>query len=224
METILLVLLSPFMVIDHCLSDFRLYRRIWGGHWEKRLYPFGGVLWVRIKREDCYRMTGIRPAGIVGGSPYCEETGKAAYEGYIHCKCGRDLTRAPGVMGAHEGDPKTSSIYGYSCPCGRWPRFLWDLGWQYLGDSRDKRKEEWADRSFHGHKIPTLIRSEDLADDGSYTASCADCGASMTVTPNVVAADGTLRRRLDRVDEALNAPCLGIPDRTEADQGSPARL
>ena len=133
-------LFAPLFILDHYLSYLWPYRRVWGGHWEKWHLgdPCNGSMWVRIKREECYRMTGEHPGGLQRGNPYCEEKGQPAYETAVYCKCGRDLSRAPGVAAAYEGDPDTSAIIGYSCPCGRWPRFLWGFGWEYLGDARDK--------------------------------------------------------------------------------------
>jgi len=141
MDIFLLLLACPFLIAHHYLCKLRLYRWLCGGHWERwdcggPGNPAGGWLWFRGKREECYRMTGEKPLGL-RGSPYCEEEGKRAYEQWIYCKCGRDLTRAPGVHGAYEGDPETSAVFGYSCPCGRWPRFMWGFGWHYLGDARE---------------------------------------------------------------------------------------
>jgi len=144
MRTILFFLAAPFMLMDHCLSYLRVYRWFWGGHWEHWLLggPCNGDIWVRIKREDCHRMTGERPKGLGlwRGTAYCEERGQATYPTYTLCECGRDLTRAPGAVRSYEGDPETSAVIGYSCPCGRWPRFLWGFGWEYLGDAREVGK------------------------------------------------------------------------------------
>jgi len=134
------VLAVPVYVLHHSLSYLRIYRWALGGHWEHWHLgdPVNGTIWERIPKNKCFRMTGERTSSLFRGNPRCEEHGKAAYPTYTLCKCGRDLTRAPGVAGAYEGDPKTSDTIGYSCPCGRWPRFFWGFGWQYLGDSRDK--------------------------------------------------------------------------------------
>lgn len=140
LESILLVLVAPFLIMAHYLSFLWIYRRIRGGHWEHQRLgaPCDGLIWVRMKRKDCYRMTGKRPGGLVVGDPYCEEKGEPAYGGACYCECGRDLTRAPGVVGSYEGDQNTSEVFGYSCPCGRWPRFLFGPPAAiYLGDSRD---------------------------------------------------------------------------------------
>ncbi len=81
-------------------------------------------------------MTGKRPGGIERGNPYCEEKGVHVYDNAVYCKCGRDLTRAPGVAGSYEDE--TQEVYLYSCPCGRWPRFLFGPPVPFfLGDGRD---------------------------------------------------------------------------------------
>ena len=139
MNTFLLVLFSPILIIDHCLSYLRLYRWLWGGHWERwdsggPGNPAGGLVWIRVKKEACYRMTGKRP-GALRGTPFCEEKGRHAYDSQVFCQCGRDLSRAPGVHGSYEDEDQ--QVFVYSCPCGRWPRFLMDAPVPlYLGDVR----------------------------------------------------------------------------------------
>ncbi|MGD9727790.1 MAG: hypothetical protein AB7L09_00055 [Nitrospira sp.] len=59
----------------------------------------------------------------------------------------------------------------------------------------------------NGHDIPVFISADMMNADGSYTGVCKACGATMKVTPNVVGSDGTLRRRIDHMDEAINLPC-----------------
>lgn len=136
MRTILLILAAPIFIIDHYLSYLRIYRWLWGGHWERWALgdPCHGWIWYRITRKRCYRMTGEHPGGIERGRPYCEERGRAAYDGAVYCKCGRDLSRAPGVYGSYEDE----SVYCYSCPCGRWPRFLFGPPAPiYIGDVKE---------------------------------------------------------------------------------------
>jgi hypothetical protein len=134
------VLVIPLYALHHSLSYLRLYRWALGGHWEHWQLgdPVNGTIWERIPRDKCYRLTGERTCSLHRGSAYCEERGEAAYGSAVYCKCGRDLSRAPGVHGAYEGDPDTSAVYGYSCPCGRWPRFVSGLGWQYIGDANEE--------------------------------------------------------------------------------------
>lgn len=137
LREILLLLFAPLFIIDHYLSFSKTYRRLWGGHWERQTIgaPCHGTIWVRMKREECYRMTGNHPGGIVRGKPYCEEKGEAAYGNALYCKCNRELSRAPGVHGSYEDE--TNQVFVYSCPCGRWPRFLMDAPVPiYLGDIR----------------------------------------------------------------------------------------
>lgn len=136
------VVIIPIWIIDYALSHLRLYRWARGGHWEHWHLgdPVNGTIWERIPKDKCYRLTGERTCSLHRGSAYCEERGQAAYPTYTLCECGRDLTRAPGAVRSYEGDPETSAVIGYSCPCGRWPRFLWGFGWEYLGDAREVGK------------------------------------------------------------------------------------
>jgi hypothetical protein len=139
MRTLLFVLLSPILIIDHYLSFLQSYRRLWGGHWERweLRHPCSGRIWVRMKQEDCFRMTGKKPGGLQCGTPRCEPVPDIA----VYCECGRDLIRAPGVYGAYRDGVERGSVYDYSCPCGRWPSFLFGPPAPiYLGDARDKGK------------------------------------------------------------------------------------
>ena len=139
MRLFLLVLFSPLFIIDHYLSFLKSYRGLWGGHWERQTLgdPCHGEIWVRMKSEECYRMTGNHPGGIVRGKPYCEEKGRPAYGNAVYCKCNRELSRAPGVHGAYED--KDETVFVYSCPCGRWPRFAFGIYPVpvYIGDAQD---------------------------------------------------------------------------------------
>jgi len=138
----LLVILSPFLIIHHTLCSLMPYRWLLGGHWERWCvdWPVCGDMWIRMKPEECYRMTGKHPGGLIRGRPYCEEGGWDAYDNATYCKCGRDLTRAPGVVGSYEDEEK--NVFSYSCPCGCWPRFLFGPPTAvYLGDSRDDSGE-----------------------------------------------------------------------------------
>jgi hypothetical protein len=149
--------------LDIFFSWLWIWRRLRGGHWEcwQVDHPVCGETWERTTRDECYRLTGKHPGGLIRGNPYCEEKGKVAFDTAVYCKCGRDLSRAPGVAGAHEGDPKTSAIYGYSCPCGRWPRFLWGFGWEYLGDSRDEDQQE-AQTEIRNMRAEMAVKLEPL--------------------------------------------------------------
>lgn len=59
------------------------------------------------------------------------------------------------------------------------------------------------------HDIPMRVSREMMDEDGSFTGVCAACGATVKYTPPVVDPDGTLRRRIDHMDEAINLPCPG---------------
>ena len=61
----------------------------------------------------------------------------------------------------------------------------------------------------NGHDIPALISADMMDEDGSFTGVCASCGATVKYTPYVVDSDGTLRRKIDYMDEAINLPCPG---------------
>jgi hypothetical protein len=128
--------------LDSFFSRIWIWRWLRGGHWEQWSLekPFNRlIVWERVPKGECFRLTGKRPCVMYRGSPYCEEKGRDAYNGATYCECGRDLTRAPGVHGSYDGDPDTSTVFTYSCPCGRWPRFHYGPPAPiYLGDAKER--------------------------------------------------------------------------------------
>lgn len=154
-------LFSPFLATHFILSNFRSYRALFGGHWErwKVLNPAAGIYndhyWMRV--DACYHKTGEWPAwDCAGGRPVCcEHRGRNVTPPCnAECPgCGRNLLV---IQDAPSSIDEDSGNYIFSCPCGEWstwatePAYDHAIIYRYLGSPEDQQcqnKQQWSKAS-----------------------------------------------------------------------------